>query len=140
MCRQIRSGKIHNGLVLANGGVLTYQHALCLSSRPGKQQYPHHPPLPEHSQGVQTPRFVEKAKGKAVIETYTVDFSRKGTPTLGHIVGRLPDGSRFIANHGDEVTLEVLAKQTQEPIGMRGEVRPGEDGRNLFYIPRGAML
>lgn len=33
MCRQIRSGNIKHGLVLANGGVLSYQHALCLSSK-----------------------------------------------------------------------------------------------------------
>lgn len=35
MSRQIRSGKIQHGLVLANGGVLSYQHAICLSSKRG---------------------------------------------------------------------------------------------------------
>lgn len=33
MSRQIRAGRIRNGLVLANGGVVSYQHAICLSSR-----------------------------------------------------------------------------------------------------------
>lgn len=42
MARQIRAGKIRNGLVLANGGVLSYQHAICLSSkhRPDGLSYP----------------------------------------------------------------------------------------------------
>lgn len=140
MCRQIRGGRIRKGLVLANGGVLTYQHAICLSSQPGNRQYPRQRPLPEQSQGVKAPVFVEKAEGPAVIETYTVEFSRKGAPTLGHIVGRLRDGRRFIANHGDISTLEVLAGQKREPVGMHGEVKKGEDGRNLFYLPRGAKL
>lgn len=41
MTRQIRSRKIRNGLVLANGGVLSYQHAICLSSRPRKHGTPY---------------------------------------------------------------------------------------------------
>lgn len=32
MTRQIRAGTVRHGLVLANGGVLSYQHAICLSS------------------------------------------------------------------------------------------------------------
>ncbi|TVY85952.1 hypothetical protein LAWI1_G006898, partial [Lachnellula willkommii] len=49
MVRVLRSGKARTGLVLANGGVATYQHVVCLSShaRPSPSPYPTTNPLPE---------------------------------------------------------------------------------------------
>jgi hypothetical protein len=82
----------------------------------------------------QGPAFTSKAQGKAIIETYTVDHDRSG-PKLGHIVGRLIEtGERFIANHGDEMTLSALVSISTEPIGMKGFVEVGSDGRNLFSV------
>lgn len=40
MTRQLRGGKGRNGLILANGGVLSYQHVVCLSTRPRNSPYP----------------------------------------------------------------------------------------------------
>lgn len=42
MTRQLRGGSTRNGLILANGGFLSYQHAICISNRPRKDgaQYP----------------------------------------------------------------------------------------------------
>lgn len=71
MTRQIRSGTFQRGLVLANGGVLSHQHALCLSSQPrkGKEVYPRKNPLPDIAIGEAwgTP-FKEVAQGPALIE------------------------------------------------------------------------
>lgn len=79
-----------------------------------------------------------------VIQTYTVDFNRDGSPRLGHIVGRLKsNGSRFLANQGDEETLRQLASSTREPIGRSGRVRvdkEGPEGHNLFTLDGGANL
>jgi hypothetical protein len=73
-------------------------------------------------------------------QTYTVDWDRTG-PKLGHVVGRLIDGGqRFIANHGNELTLSMLANAELEPIGMKGLVDVGPDGRNLFTISPSAKL
>jgi hypothetical protein len=73
-------------------------------------------------------------------QTYTVDWDRTG-PKLGHVVGRLIDGGqRFIANHGNELTLSTLANTKVEPIGMKGSVSNGSDGRNLFTITPSAKL
>lgn len=73
-------------------------------------------------------------------KTYTVDWDRNG-PKLSHVVGRLiDDGKRFIANHGNELTLSTLANTELEPIGMKGFVDVGPDGRNLFTISPGAKL
>lgn len=70
MSRQIRAGKIRNGLVLANGGVLSYQHAICLSSN----QYRDRPSYPdsrinsENVVGGFSPTIDTFAEGEAIIE------------------------------------------------------------------------
>lgn len=70
--RQLRdpSTQKNNGLVLANGGVLTYQHVVCLSKHPRKdgKSYPAQNPLPEIITDLPIPRIVENAEGEATIE------------------------------------------------------------------------
>lgn len=67
------------------------------------------------------------------MQTYTVEFNRDGTPSQGHIVGRLKKNDhRFLANDGNENTLAELASGVKEQVGRSGIVRTGEDGRNLF--------
>ncbi|KAI7759141.1 hypothetical protein LZL87_013346 [Fusarium oxysporum] len=141
MTRVIRSRKHQNGLVLANGGVLSWQHALCLSAQPRRDAstYVKREVL-DNGDVSQGPAFASTAQGEAVIETYTVDYDRKG-PKLGHIIGRLVEtGQRFIANHGDEHTLATLASTNGEPIGMKGHVNRSDDGRNLFTLSVSAKL
>ncbi|KAB8801893.1 hypothetical protein FH972_026714 [Carpinus fangiana] len=147
MTRQFRAAKNERklGLVLANGGTVTYQHVVCLSSQPRADgsPYPQSPPLPETSQGVSIPEIVEDVGSgqEAVVETYTIDFNRDNTPALGHVVGRLASGARFIANHADEGTLRQLASDTKEPIGRKGwVVRDAEEDRNLFSFEARAGL
>ena len=59
------------GLILANGGVLTYQHAVCLSSHPRKHndRYPPINPLPAGPppRG-SAPEIQTEAQGLATIE------------------------------------------------------------------------
>ncbi|KAH8647817.1 thiolase [Xylariales sp. PMI_506] len=143
MARDLRSGKYQTGLVLANGGVLTYQHVVCLSREPRKdgRDYPSSRPLPEFVHNAPAPAFDEKAAGPAKIETYTVEFDRQGAPKWGHIVGRLTGSQhRFIANHADESTLLELAKPSSEVIGRSGVVKTGTDGRNLFSLQQRGRL
>lgn len=70
MVRQLRAGKGKHGLVLANGGVVTYQHAVVLSKEPRKDgsAYPATNPLPKMLEDVPVPRVVAEAAGEAVIE------------------------------------------------------------------------
>ncbi|KAI5270850.1 hypothetical protein E4T47_05831 [Aureobasidium subglaciale] len=145
MAKKLRAGDGTNGLILANGGVLTYQHVLCLSSRPRAdgRSYPVRNPLPPSLGSDSVPVIDETVEGEAIIETYTVDFDRKNEPSLGHVVGRLrSSGHRFIANHGDATTLRRLASRAEEPIGKSGYVRPDTqgEGRNLFFLNGGARL
>lgn len=142
--RQLREKKdgARNALILANGGVLSYQHVICLSRQPrqGTVVYPAEAPLGE-TWDVPGPAIAEKADGEAVVETYTVDFGRDGKPKKAHVVGRLKSqGARFLANHADDETLKQLSSDSKEPIGRTGVVRSTPDGKNIFTFPGNANL
>ena len=70
MVRQLRAGKGKTGLVLANGGWVTYQHVLLMSRSPRHDglPYPDEDPLPKSVTDVQVPHIVEQANGEAIIE------------------------------------------------------------------------
>lgn len=143
MTRQLRAGRGKNGLILCNGGVLTYQHVICLSTSPRTSPYPTKNPLPDHIEDVPAPKIADNPAGDAVIESYTVDWNRDGTPATAHVVGRLRgSGERFVANGGGEATLAVLAAGKREPIGLSGVVKPDpkREGCNLFELVEGARL
>ena len=69
MVRRLRNGKGQNGLILANGGWLTYQHVICLSSKPQREgiTYPEKDPLPVLTSPV-VPTVDAEAEGDAIIE------------------------------------------------------------------------
>lgn len=162
MTRQIRAGKFQKGLVLANGGVLSYQHAICLSSKgraDGSSYYDSRAGSESTTEGL-APVVDTFAEGEAIVEvsqlpvvplggigvtnhklqTYTVEFSRDGSPETAFIVGRLKhSGHRFIANHGDQRTLQHLSSALEEQVGTEGFVttirtKSGEPENNVFYL------
>lgn len=69
MVRQLRKGAGNFGLVLANGGYMSYHHAVCLSRGPREDgsQYPNRNPLPQHVSD-DHPVIAEEAEGRARIE------------------------------------------------------------------------
>ncbi len=147
MTRELREidARNKNGLVLANGGNMTYQHVLILSGSPRKdgKAYPEKNPLPPTITDVPVPKVVEDAEGEAVVETYTVHFARDGTPETGFVVGRLVvTGERFVANHADGKTLKELSSWEVEPVGRKGWVskEKGSEGRNLFTFGDNSKL
>lgn len=70
MTRELRTGKYKNGLILANGGVMTYQYALCLSRNPRQDDsdFPTTDILPKMITDVEVPKVDETADGEAYIE------------------------------------------------------------------------
>ena len=69
MTRQLRDGKGKKGLVLCNGGVLSYQYVVVLSNEPRKDgQYPRENPLPQQITDVPAPGLVLDAEGEAIVE------------------------------------------------------------------------
>ncbi|KAI7356542.1 hypothetical protein KC354_g10399 [Hortaea werneckii] len=128
-----KKGRRKTGLILANGGWVTYQHVVCLSNSPRRLQggggkggggvYPKEAPLAAVVDDVQIPVVEETVEGEATVETYTLEYTRTNgnRPHRGHIVGRLKStGARFLANHADEQTLAELASWEREPIGRSG--------------------
>ncbi|KAL5394998.1 hypothetical protein PMIN06_012768 [Paraphaeosphaeria minitans] len=146
MTRALRAGKGKTGLVLGNGGVLSYQYAVVLSRAPGTRgAYPQEMCLPREQgqEESRVPDIEEQPEGEAEVETYTVEFNRDGTPLRGYIVGRLKsNGKRFLANHGDGSTLRQMAEGAVEIVGRVGwVVGDGErEGRSLFSFEGASRL
>ena len=122
---------------------MSYQHVICLSSTPRADggSYPAANPLPAYTHQSPVPAFDEEVEGAATLETYTVEFDRKGAPKVGYIVGRLVSNDhRFIANAIEQETLRELSFPSTEPVGRKGLVRRGEGGRNIFVLDSGTRL
>lgn len=69
MTRQLRNGSGRNALILANGGVLSYQHVVSLSRElpQNKNDYPDSTKLQKKS--VESyPTISEEAEGDAIVE------------------------------------------------------------------------
>jgi hypothetical protein len=77
------------------------------------------------------------------MQTYTVEFKRDGSPLRGHIIGRLKSNNkRFLANHGNEITLRQMASGSGEIVGKSGWVWQDVEkkGRGLFAFDKPARL
>jgi acetyl-CoA C-acetyltransferase len=121
------------GLVYGNGEVVTKHHALLLAARPHPDGYVGTRDPVATARG-EVPPIVEVAEGPATVETFTVEHSRDGEPTTGYVIGRTETGTRFAALSLERATLARLVARDAEPVGCKGSVRPGEDGRNRFEI------
>lgn len=86
MVRQLRAGTGTTGLILANGGMVTYQHAVCVSRIPRRDGtvYPQNNPLPEKITDVSVPVIVFEASGDALIEVMSSRHCRAGDPLTSH--------------------------------------------------------
>jgi len=75
MVRKLRDREGKNGLVLANGGCLTYQHVMCLSSQsPTRDRpYPEKNLLPDSLKSVM-PHVDVVAEGEAIIEVCMISL------------------------------------------------------------------
>lgn len=129
----LRGGEGATGLLFANGGYATHNHAIVLSTHP----------LPgtgeAHDFDVQAeadaargavPELVKDYDGPATIETYTVFYARDGSAKGGVVVARTPAGVRTLAKvRGDDAGLIAwLTDGVAEPVGQPGEIaRDGDD-------------
>ncbi|MGK2287137.1 acetyl-CoA acetyltransferase [Pedomonas sp. V897] len=131
MARKLRADK-STGLVVANGGYATHSHSIVLSGRPLD-----HAVFPQDYsvQGIadsrrgQTPELLEFYEGPGTLETYTIPYSRDGAPRFATVIGRTPEGKRFVAHvpKEDQHMLDLLTCKQGDPIGTPGTVtRSGE--------------
>lgn len=106
------------GLVGANGGFLS-KHAIGLYGTSAPSQGWRETDKAALQSRVVTqviPEISNFAEGRAIIETFSVEFSRKG-PKRGFILGRLEDGRRFLGSTGRGDTETVQELLASDPIG-----------------------
>jgi len=134
MVQRMRKGG-RFGLLFANGGFATTNHAIVLSHDP--------PAAGPRSFDVQAeadaargpvPALIEDYLGAGSIETYTVFYDRAGAPTFGVVIARTPGGARFICRVGvdDPESTSFLTSGEREPIGACGEAVRDVNGMNAW--------
>jgi acetyl-CoA C-acetyltransferase len=125
------------GLIFANGGFASHSHTILLSRQPGKDadkvvDYDCQA-LADATRGP-APEFIESYEGPATIESYCMNYDRKGAPAYAAVVARTPKGDRFLAHvpGEDEAVLNFLAGAQGEPVGAAGRAVRMEDGRQRW--------
>lgn len=134
MALKLRDDRGKLGLVTANGWYVTKHAAGVYSTDPPRKAWERRDPKAVQAvvDGRPKVEVVEEPEGEATIETYTVVFDREGAPERGIVLGRVPDGRRFIANTPTERRLlEEMTKR--DVIGERGTARRDGDV-NVFTL------
>lgn len=107
-----RGGGASVGLVHANGGYLTYQHAVLLGARPHPDGWVGDPtPTRLGPIGVVAPA----RPTNVVIETLTVEHGRDGTPERAFLIGHDANGGRVVAMTPDRAMAERLSLSALPP-------------------------
>jgi acetyl-CoA C-acetyltransferase len=84
---------------------------------------------PEQKNG---PPLVDRPRGRAAVESYTVLFDRANRPERSIFLLRLADGGRSLAN-GTTAAAALARILEREGVGLEGTVTPGEgDAPNEF--------
>lgn len=110
------------GLCTGNGWYVTKHSAGIYSTKPRQGRWERDDPkiYQKLIDSMTHPAFTEIPSGRAEVETYTVVTDRKGH-RFGIVVGRLADGTRFLANTMDDET--TLGRMMREDIlGSKGVV------------------
>ena len=131
MAEKLRAAPGKFGLCTGNGWYVTKHSAGIYSTKPTRGAWKREDPktYQKDIDAMAHPRVVEKPDGAATVETYTVVLDRRGK-RFGIVVGRLADGSRFLAHTpDDDATLDWMMRE--EILGKSGTVTPGEP-TNLF--------
>ena len=133
MMQRLRAKPGQRGLVTANGNYLTKHSAGIYSTDPPERAFAPQDPavLQAELDQIPKPPFSDLADGSAQIETYTVMHDGRG-PSAALVVGRLDDGTRFIANTPADAAL-WHEMQTQDFLGRPGRVR--HDGERNCFTP-----
>lgn len=133
MVEKVRSRPGSFGLCTGNGWYVTKHSAGIYSTTPVEGHWHRENPSVKQADidAMERPAATEMPEGRASVETYTVVTDRKGR-RFGIVVGRLEDGTRFLANTPDDnATLNRMMRD--EILGRTGVVEGGEPN-NVFYF------
>ncbi len=98
------------GLVTANGWFSTKHSLGIYANTPPANPFGPANPQPELNATPQT-EVIDEYEGRATVETFVVMHERDGSPAMGTIALRTPDGARTWANASDGDTMTWLESQ-----------------------------
>lgn len=121
-----------DGLLFANGGFATHNHAILLTTRPqpaGTFPQDYDCQAEADARRGAVPDLLDGYEGPAEIETYTVIYDREAQPKFGVVLARTPDGRRAIARvpAEDDDMIAFLTSGEGDPVGTAGVVVHGGD-------------
>ncbi|PZU49931.1 MAG: acetyl-CoA acetyltransferase [Sphingomonas sp.] len=104
------------GLVFANGGFLTKHSFGVWSTTPKAFARTDPASYQAEIDAMPSPAFTEKPEGQGTVETFTVVHD-KGVPAFALLIGRLENGTRFLAqiheNPGALIDVPVIGRKIQ---------------------------
>ena len=132
MVRKMRDGA-KLGLLYGQGGFVTKHHALVLSRQAPREALAQDTSVQaeaDRKKGA-VPDFVTEAKGKGMVESFTVIYGgRNGDIEHGVVMLRTEDNTRTLARVAaqDSATIAHLLDMDRTPVGSRGNITMAEDG------------
>ncbi len=136
MAERLRREPERKGLISAMGWYVTKHSLGVYSGAPPEHEWRRRdsPEVQAELDAAPHPIVAEAPEGRSTVEAYTVGFDRSGEPQAAIVVGRLGEGSRFIANTAPDRDL-LLWMTEEEMVGRQAIVRQDpEKGNNLVTI------
>jgi len=124
LAEAISTGVHENGLITGIGWFMHKHAAGIYSAKPGDTRLSCQAMEDEHDyfEGDDPVKTVDQARGKGIIETYTVLYSRDGSPKCGIVYGKTEEGKRFVAQTPkDQDVFDSLT--TRNHVGKPVHVR-----------------
>lgn len=131
MMNKLRANPGTKGLLNGNGWFVTKHSIGVYSTEPAGDEWSREAQsdIQARIDAMPKPAFTETPEGEATVETYTVVHLGKD-PKMGIVIGRLADGTRFVANTPNNQELLEKMKEV-DCMGVSGRVE-NVKGKNIF--------
>ncbi len=130
-------GTARHGLLFANGGILTTNHAIILSGAPLPASFPQDFDVQSEADAARgvAPVIDEAHTGPVTVESWTVFFRRDGQPERGVVVARTPQGHRTLAEApaDDTALIAALTDGRIDPVGQSGTIAADGEARRFAF-------
>lgn len=134
-------GSKGRGLLFANGGYATHSHTIVLGKEPiPGVSFPQDFDVNADADAArgEVPELDKDYTGPGTIESYTVHYERDGSPRMGTVVVRTPEGKRTLAMvpAEDSAGIAALTDGSIEPVGRGGTISrgAGEDDLSIWRM------
>lgn len=137
MVGKLRGTPSAKGLIVANGGYATHNHAILLGRRRDMaMDEPQDYRVDEAAARLRgpAPELLDDYEGPGTIETFVAPFDPAGAPLPATVIARTPAGQRFLATvpADDRVAMDRLTAPHAAPVGTPGHSTPLPDGRSRW--------